>query len=199
MQLFLVRHGESEGNRDKMFTGHGAYGITDLGRAQAEAVGRALSDPLPTAVYSSDLPRAVQTAAPLVARTGLPLIQQASLRERDMGDYVGKTFAQIQAEYPAGWKALVERDPAYTPPGGESHEALAARVGEALDALRARHPDGRVVVVSHGVAIHHMLRYLLGVPSHGIVFQVDNGSIQRIEWKPDGVVRVAALNDTRHL
>lgn len=199
MQLFLVRHGESEGNRDKMFTGHGDYGITALGHAQAEAVARALCEPAPTAVYSSDLRRAMQTATPLAARVGLTLQTWASLRERDMGSFVGMTFAQVQREHPDGWQALVSRDPAYTPPGGESHDALAVRVAAALEELRALHPEGRVVVVSHGVAIHHMLRHLLGMPSQGVVFQVDNASIQRIDWRPDGLVRVAALNDTRHL
>ena len=96
----------------------------------------------------------------------------------------------------AGGATSITVIPSMLTPGGVHSEV---EIPEALTELRARHPEGRVVVVSHGVAIHHMLRHLLGVASHGIVFQVDNGSIQRIEWKPDGVVRVAALNDTRHL
>lgn len=199
LELLLVRHGESEGNRDRMFTGHGPSPLTERGRRQAEAVASALASPRPDAVYVSDLPRARMTAAPLCERAGVEPVVSADIRERDMGAFVGITFDEVQARFPEGWAALVARDVDYCPPGGESHRACGDRVARFLVGLRERHPEGRVVVVSHGVAIHHMLRHLLGHADHGVLFVTDNCSVHRLEMLAGGAVRVAALNDTRHL
>lgn len=199
LELLIVRHGESEGNRAGMFTGHGPSPLTDRGRRQAEAVGVALASPRPDAVYVSDLPRALQTAEPLCARAGVTPVVTAEIRERDMGEFVGKRFEEIQSQHADGWNALVSRDPEYQPPGGESHRACAARVARFLDTLRERHGEGRVVVVSHGVAIHHMLWHLLiGAESHA-VFVTENCAVHRLEFHRDGRVRVSAINDLRHL
>ncbi len=201
LDLLIVRHGESEGNRDRRFTGHGPSPLTDLGRRQADAVGHILAAPPPDAIYVSDLPRTVATAAPLVARTGILPVLTERLRERAVGTYTGMTFAEVEATDPAGWAALVARDPGHCPPGGESHHDCADRVGAFLDELVTWHPAGRVVLVSHGVAIHHMLRHLLGL-RHAAVhvhFQVDNCAVQRVERRAGGAVRVFAINDTSHL
>ncbi len=199
LELLLVRHGESEGNRAGMFTGHGPSPLTDRGRRQAEAVGAALATPAPDVIYVSDLPRAVQTAEPLCARTGLAPVLTPEIRERDMGAFVGIPFEEVRAQHAEGWQALARRDPDYRPPGGESHRACSERVSRFVDEVRARHPRGRVIAVSHGVAIHHMLWHaLVGGESHS-VFVTDNCAVHRLEFHADGRVRVVALNDTRHL
>jgi alpha-ribazole phosphatase len=199
LELLIVRHGESEGNAAGMFTGHGPSPLTARGLRQAEAVGAALCDPRPDAVYVSDLPRAVQTAQPLLARAGVEPILAAEIRERDMGIFVGMRFEELQAQHPDGWQAIARRDGEYCPPGGESHRACCERVARFLDGLRARHTQGRVVLVSHGVAIHHMLWHLLGRGGAHTVFVTDNCCVHRIEVHADGRVRIVALNDTRHL
>lgn len=198
LELCIVRHGESEGNRDRRFTGHGPSPLTPLGVRQADAVGEALRDLPPMMIYASDLPRAVQTAERIAQKTGATVTHRKDLRERDMGRYVGMRFDEVESMDPLGWAALVQRDLDFVPPEGESHRAVAMRVASALDALRGTHGHGRVVVVSHGVAINHMLRGLLGV-SGDVSFQVDNCSIQHIELTPSGMVRVRRLNDVRHL
>lgn len=199
LQLVLVRHGESEGNRDGAFTGHSPSPLTARGRAQAERVADALAAPPPDAVYASDLRRAVDTAAPLAARLGLSVIAREGLRERDMGAWVGRTFKDIEANDPDDWRRLVDRDLDHRPPQGESHRECAARVGAALAEIVAAHPEGRVVVVSHGVAMHHMLRHLLRVDDPRTLFHVENCALQRLTVSAAGLVRIQALNDTRHL
>ncbi len=198
LELCIVRHGESEGNRAGRFTGHGPSPLTDHGVLQADAAGGALRDPAPQVIYASDLRRAVQTAERIAERTGSPVVHRRDLRERDMGSYVGMRFDEVERSTPAGWSAISNRDPDFVPPGGESHRAVAERVGGALAVIRADHPEGRVVVVSHGIAIHHMLRGLLGV-DFSVAFHVDNCSIQRVEISRAGSLRVRALNDTTHL
>ena len=182
-----------------MFTGHSASPLTERGERQATAVAEALAEPTPVAVYSSDLLRAISTAAPLCARAGLELVTDARLRERDMGSFVGVRFDVLRAEQPDAWRALASRAPDFTPPGGESHRTCAARVCGALDEILQRHAAGVVVVVSHGVAMHHLLRHLLRADDAGLVLATDNCGVHRLEWRDEGVLRVAALNDTRHL
>ncbi len=202
LELIIVRHGQSEGNRDRMFTGHGPSPLTERGREEARAVAaRIATDPV-DAIFSSDLPRAVQTAEPLAATTGIAIVQDAALREKNFGDLTGKRFVEIETEYPDVWRGLLARDPMYQPPGGESHAECRARVGGFLSRLFESHPSGRVVLVSHGVAINHMLYSLLHVPSDSpspAVFQIDNCSIQRAIRQADGTVRMMAINDTAHL
>jgi 2,3-bisphosphoglycerate-dependent phosphoglycerate mutase len=197
--LLLVRHGESEGNAKRMFTGHGDSPLTALGARQAEAVAEALAPLAPATIYSSDLPRALSTAAPLSARLGLPVRSDARLRERDMGAYVGVRFEVLEAEQPDAWRALSSRDPDFAPPGGESHRQCSARVNGAIADILARHLTGAVVVVSHGVALHHVLTRLLGARDEGVILATDNCGVHRLEWREPGVLRVAALNDTSHL
>lgn len=196
--LLLVRHGESEGNAARSFTGHGPSPLTALGERQAEALADALASSAPVAIYSSDLPRALGTAAPLAARVGLAVVADPGLRERDIGAFVGVTFETLEVEHPEAWRALQTRDPDFAPPGGESHRACGARMVAALAAILARHPSGTVVVVSHGVAMHHALRDLLGARDEGLVLSTDNCGVHRLEWR-GGALRVVALNDTGHL
>lgn len=202
LELFIVRHGQSEGNRDKSFTGHGPSPLTELGRRQAEAVAeKLLKKPIAT-VYSSDLPRAMATSKPFCEKSGLAAIATTEIRERNMGAFTGLTFDAVAARYPEGWDALRARDPAYCPPDGESHYDCAARVGGFLDALVARNERGAVVLFSHGVAIHHMLTHLMGLPRElprPVMFTVDNCSVQHVELRDDRTVRIWHINDIGHL
>ena len=203
VEIVLVRHGQSEGNRDRVFVGHGLSGLTPLGRRQAEATAQALAS---TAggiqqIYTSDLPRAVATAEPLARLTGLGLVHEPAIRERDVGALSGLGFEEVKARFPDGWRELLARSPDFRPEGGESHRDCAARVGAFLDGLWPRHTAGRVVLVSHGVAINHMLRHLIGLAPDGPrnFFMVDNCSIHRLQRGDDGALRIVAINEIAHL
>lgn len=209
VEIVLVRHGQSEGNRDRRFTGHSASPLTALGRAQAEATGQALhaeaqrrGAPI-DAIYSSDLVRCVETAAPLARLTGLRPIESSRLRERDMGEFTGLTFEEVQARWPEGWQAMLARSAEFRPPAGESHADTRERVGAWLDEVIATRQHGKAVIFSHGVAINHMLRHLLGLDrltTGRTLFTVDNCSLQRLELaRGHQAVRVIALNDVAHL
>jgi broad specificity phosphatase PhoE len=210
-EVLLIRHGESSGNRDRTFGGHGPSGLTELGRRQAEAAARAISARPVDAIFTSDLPRAVETASALARLVGREPIPSAALRERDVGEWTGLTFEEVQSRWPELWQALLSRDPDFRAPGGESHRDCLRRVGAFLEELRA-HPPARAVevtdsarvrvaVYSHGVAINHMLRHLigLGADGHNFFFQVENCSVQRFEYRDDGGLRIFTVNDTAHL
>jgi broad specificity phosphatase PhoE len=202
LEIVIVRHGQSEGNRDQVFTGHSPSPLTELGRRQADATAELLATGPVNLIYASDLPRAMQTAEPLVHRTGAPFMTDAALRERDIGDLTGMTFSELETRRPDMWRSIMARDPAFRPPGGESSVDCRARVGAFLDGLFGRHEAGRIVIVSHGIAINQMLYHLLGfVPEElpPVVFQIENCSVQRIERRSDGTRRIACINDTAHL
>ena len=91
-RILLVRHGQSQGNAERRFGGHSPTPLSELGFKQAEATARALAVEKVTAVYSSDLLRAVQTAEPLARATGLEVNRTNALRERSVGRMEGLTF-----------------------------------------------------------------------------------------------------------
>jgi probable phosphoglycerate mutase len=144
----------------------------------------------------------VDTARPLARLTGMPLVETQAVRERSVGAFTGLTFEQVESRWPDGWKNLLSRDPAYAPPDGESHVDCARRVARFVDELVARRPEGRVVVFSHGVAINHMLRHVVGIDPAAqprFFFQVENCSLHRVQRLDDGLFRILATNDVSHL
>jgi probable phosphoglycerate mutase len=204
--LALVRHGEAESNRDGRFGGHSDAPLTPLGRAQAAATATALLPFEATAIIASDLPRAMDTAAPIVAATGLPLTLDPALRERSLGVFDGLRFDEAEQRYPAEWARLLARDHSMVPPGGETVEDVYQRVSAAIDRIVASHAGGRVVVVSHGLAMFHAFAHIWGLGSPARELQVfvlvDNCSISRIEHRTGitaGRWRILTVNETEHL
>lgn len=201
--LVLVRHGESEGNRDQHFGGHGPTALTERGRQQADRVAARLAAEFPAeALVSSDLVRAVQTAEPIAAATRLAMATERGLRERSVGVFDGMRFADAQAQYPEIWAKLAARDPDTVPPGGEHIDDVYARVSATIDALVDRHRGQRVICVSHGIAIFHAFSYITGLGSPAqqrrVFTLVDNASISVFETRGDHW-RIKCLNDTAHL
>lgn len=181
--FLLVRHAESEANAGAYFGSQSDSKLSEKGRLQVEALTRALRGVAVSAVYSSDLSRAQDTVAPLAQIHGLPLVSTPRLRERAMGVLTGLSFEEAKAQYPDLWRELATRAPHAAPPGGESHAALFERVSAVLDELLSKHRGGTILIGSHGVAINHMLRHLMGIRDHHLPlwFAVDNASVSRID------------------
>ncbi len=197
-----MRHGQSFGNVEGRFGGHGPTELTELGHRQARRTGEALAASFEaTALVSSDLPRARQTVAPIAAATGLEVQYQQGLRERSLGIFDDLLFTEAEARYPEHWSRLMSREPDVCPPNGELIDAVFNRVGQAIDAIVAANPGGRVIVVSHGLAMFHAFAHIcgMGCPSSPRVFLlVDNCSISLYEHASFGW-RIRQINDTSHL
>jgi probable phosphoglycerate mutase len=159
--LILARHGETDWNRDGRFQGHADPPLNDRGREQALELAELLADEPIEAVYSSDLRRAYETARIVAERKGLDVIVDPQLRERDVGHWSGLTAAEIEERFPDQIRLWREGAVAV----GESRESLAARVVEAAHRIAAAHPDGLVLVVTHGGALR-MLRHSAGQDAH---------------------------------
>jgi probable phosphoglycerate mutase len=181
--LILARHGETDWNRDGRFQGHADPPLNERGREQAHALADALADEQIAAVYSSDLIRAHETAQIVAASKGLPVIVDADLRERDVGEWSGMTLPEIEDRFPEELRAFREHGTSI----GESRDALTRRVVAAARRIAAAHPRGQVLVVTHGGALR-MLRHAAGGDPRAPV--VRNGQVLKLALRDDTLTPV---------
>ncbi|PYO23345.1 MAG: hypothetical protein DMD88_04075 [Candidatus Rokuibacteriota bacterium] len=197
VRLLLVRHGESEWNRVRRFQGANDVGLSDVGRAQAEALGCAVKRGYRVAVaYVSPMRRALETAELALAGTTIPRVPLPDLRELSLGEWEGRTVDEVRALEGDPYHAWVRAPLDCPPPGGEALPEVCARVRRAIDRIGARHRhDDDVLVVAHGGVISVYLCHLLGVSFNALWrLRIDNGSLTIA--KPP---RLVCVNDTAHL
>ena len=201
--VLLIRHGQSEGNVEGRFGGHTATPLSTRGRLQAEATARALSTDKLTAIYSSDLPRAIETAMPLARLAGLDVEQREAFRERSVGVMEGLTFEEAAQAHPEQYAALIRRDFEHVLLGGESYRQMLDRASRQLDQAIEQHKGGRIAIFSHTGTICILALHLMGALDapelRPVWIATSNCGVTRFELRSDGFVRVMAVNDTRHL
>ena len=201
--ILLIRHGQSEGNAARRFGGHTATPLSALGLRQAEATARALSREAVTAIYSSDLPRAVETAAPLARALNLEIRQTTAFRERSVGRMEGLTFEEAAEKFPEEYAALLRRDFEHVLSGGESYRQMLDRAASELDRAIDANRGGTIAVFSHTGTICILALHLMGALDapqlRPVWLATGNCGIARIGLRDDGFLRVTAINDTRHL
>ena len=199
MRLFLVRHGETQRNRERRVQGRGDQPLTDAGRKQAAAVAQALSRENITTLYSSPLKRAVETAEIIGAELRLPIQLADNLAEADVGELDGLNSEEMRARYP-DFMALWDRDPGNAVmPGGESLAEVQERAWQMVQSLLRGHPEANVVAVSHNFTIETLVCKVLGLPLASFRrLGVDLGSISAVELR-EGRSRLVLLNDRCHL
>src|SRR5262249_16679156 len=147
-RLLLIRHAESEGNRDQVFTATPFVGLTDRGRRQAHAAGEWIRDRhAPRLVVTSPFTRARQASEIIAGVLALGTVVDDDLRERDYGALAGQAYASPRPGYDR------ERYWLWRPDRGETLEEVLVRVGAVLDRVAAGTPDDDVVVVSHGAVM----------------------------------------------
>jgi broad specificity phosphatase PhoE len=190
-RLFLVRHGESEGNRDRVFTRSPEVPLTELGRRQARAAAeRVAARWAPVRVVSSPFRRARQTAEIFGEVLGLPVDVEEDLRERCYGALAGQPYAA--AREVAGWSPAASRT--WCPPGGgETLIEVAARAGAVLDRVARAAPAEDVVVVSHGAVMTALWWHVTGAWRPGRV--VGNAGIVVAEHRRGRYLGAALLED----
>jgi len=202
-RLYLVRHGQSDGNAEGRFGGHGPTPLSALGIKQAEATAKLLTKEGVNAIYSSDLHRALQTAEPLSQLTGIPLIPSPAFRERNVGVLEGLTFDESKQTFPKDYYALVNRNVHHVITEGESYRHLLRRSTTQLWEILRDHMGGRIAIYSHTGAICFMTLHLMGAIRRDTKqtpwIVTSNCGINRFEIRGRNNVRILALNDTRHL
>jgi broad specificity phosphatase PhoE len=146
--VYLARHGESDWNATNRFQGHSDRPLTELGREQARALAEIVAAQNVEAIYSSPLERALETARIVAAQTGLEVIPRDDLREVDTGSWSGLSRAEVQERFPEEFERWISGGTGWE--DGESYEQMGERVLAAVRQIAATHPDGRVLIVSHG-------------------------------------------------
>lgn len=162
-ELILIRHGETAWNRERRMQGQTDTQLSDVGRAQAEAVGQRLARHPFAALYSSDLARAWDTAAAIARASGHEIRREPALRERTFGVFEGLTYDEMARRYPAEHARFSARDPEYAVPGGESPRQFFERTLACMEGIAAAHAGECVVVVTHGLVLDTLYRAARGM------------------------------------
>ncbi|MFT3719420.1 histidine phosphatase family protein [Pseudorhodoferax sp.] len=170
-RLILVRHGETDWNRQLRFQGQVDVPLNATGHEQAWRVARRLGEAPVDRVVSSDLARARQTAGPLaeaLARRGAAdPIETPLLREQSFGVVDGMSVDEIKRQHPAAWNAWLGFDADWAFDGGESTRSFHARVLQGLRELVEAHAGQTLVVVTHGGVLDMVWRAARALPLHG--------------------------------
>ena len=198
-RIIAIRHGETTWNVDTRIQGHLDIPLSANGRWQAERLADALRDEPIKAIYASDLTRAWETAQYVAQVQGLPVIKEIGLRERDFGDFEGKTFAEIEVLLPEQSLRWRKRDPDFYPAGGESLIALRARVLHAAERLAAQHPGEQIALVGHGGVMDVLYRAATRLDIQAPrTWTLGNAAINRLLWSAQGFTLVGWA-DAQHL
>ncbi|HEX4410466.1 MAG TPA: histidine phosphatase family protein [Xanthobacteraceae bacterium] len=190
MTIFIVRHGETDGNAARILQ-RPDVPLNERGKRQAERLAERLTAHGFVHILCSDLLRAQMTAAPLTARSGIAIEENALLQERNFGDLRGLPYATLPYDPFA---------PDVRPPNGEDWPAFHARVAEAFAFVvrRRRGLDGHLVVITHGLVCRALVERHASLPEGALAPErFDNTSVTVLhEEAPHGV---GVLNCTRHL
>ena len=202
-EFILIRHGETDWNRELRFQGHIDVPLNDMGHEQARRLGLRLAGEPVQQLVSSDLMRAQQTAAPAARQLGLEILTTVSLREQNFGIVEGMRADEIQARHPRAWEDWLQFREDHAMPEGESPRQFHARIIEALGRITTENTGQRLLVVTHGGVLDMVWRTARGLGLNGPrQSDIPNAGFNRIRIadaaQPDQI-EIVDWADTRHL
>ncbi len=194
LELWLVRHGETDWNRERRIQGQQPNPLSELGKMQARALGARLACERFDAVYASDLVRAVQTVE--LALPGYTPVYDVRLRELARGVLEGQLGADLVGEQRDLYAAMQGDLLNVRPPGGENYRDVGVRATAWLGSLPE---SGKVAAVTHGGVIFALLHHVVGVEGGTKWrFSASNTGVTRLKFV-GGEVRILGVNDVAHL
>ena len=198
-EILLLRHGETLWNIEGRIQGHRDSPLSAEGLAQAEALARRLAGERPDVLYTSDLGRARQTMEPLARATGLTPRVDPALRERCYGAFEGRTWPEIERDFPQQHAAHLSGDPAVKAEGGESMQEFHDRAVGALMRIAEHSADDKVVIVAHGGVLGMLYRHIMNIPLQAPRnYAMPNASINRFTYR-SGIWCLLAWGDLSHI
>lgn len=198
-RIYLIRHGQVEGHEEKRYNGQVNVSLTQLGEEQSDRVCDCLADVSLDAVYSSDLDRSRYCAELVASAHGLTVNADASLRELHLGDWEGRTWAELQEAYPDDWQARLKDLVNFQVPGGESLQDAADRILPTVRQIITNHPGGNIALVAHGGANRIVLLEAIGAPlTQAFSIEQDFGCLNIIDYFADHNSVVKLLNGMAH-
>jgi alpha-ribazole phosphatase len=197
--IYLVRHGETQWNRDARIQGQLDIPLNEEGIKQARLLAKRFVKVDLDAIYASDLSRAINTAEIVAGVKGLSVEAAPQFREIDFGLWQGMTWQEIDKEYPESRRQMEISPETAHPPKGESWSDVADRVFKGLDDIAGKWPEGNVMVVSHGGSSRMAICRILDISlAKRWKLRMDNTSISILEYR-NGDWLVRCFNDVSHL
>ena len=192
MKLYLVRHGESVCNVERMLYGRTDCALTDKGREQARAVGEKLAGTAIERCVASPLIRAAGTARIALAGRGVPIELDGRLMEQDMGEWENVHFPTLLEQEPELMRAMLTDWTQVVPPGGESYASVRARVEAVIAEAAAAGRD--TLFVAHNGPLSTVLALLLNMPDSAVnSLWFEQGCWSSVELR-DGMARLCYFN-----
>lgn len=195
--LYLIRHGETEGGEIRRYKGTIDVPLSEKGVSQMEQVSKYIVEKggkggLMSAVYCSDLTRAIRSAEIVAEPHSLKPIIISSLRERNFGLWEGMSFDEIREKYPLEFDAWAGNPLKFSPMEGESTLAMRDRVMQAMSEIMENHNKENIAIVAHGGVNRIILCHILGIPLENIFrIEQDYGALNIIEfWDKYPVVKL---------
>ncbi len=198
-RIFLFRHGQVEGHEEKRYNGQVNVPLTSLGREQSGRVRDYLIGISLDAVYSSDLDRSRYCAGLIAEAHNLEVVTDALLRELHIGDWEGRTWAELREAYPDDWQARLNDLVNFQVPGGESLQDAADRIRPSLMRIIKKHRGGNIALVAHGGVNRIILLDAIGAPlQQAFSIEQDFGCVNIIDYFAGGNSVVKLLNGSSH-
>jgi len=182
-KFLIVRHGQSENNKEAKYTGHLDVSLSGEGRAQAEALGEYLEKNYKIdAIFSSDLKRAADTIAPYAEKMGLEIKKDADFREVSVGRWQGKTFEEVNENYKEEREKQRKNPGTFTFPGGESYKTAQKRVVSALLKAIKENEGKTIALATHGGIVRALFAYFMNKPIENLpdIPIVSNASVTEV-------------------
>ena len=198
---YLVRHGETEWNRNGKIQGHSEVPLSERGRRQVKMLAKRLAGYRFSAVYASDLSRAVESAGIIAKCSDVSIETNSDLREFSYGEWEGLTLSEAEARDPEVFAEKMSLENlAFAAPGGEDTSQVIDRVRRFYAGAMEHHDAAEdLLVVAHGGSIRALLVCLLDLTDDYFWrFRVDCGSLSIVDKQPNGRV-LETWNDTGHL
>jgi phosphoserine phosphatase len=166
MRIYLIRHGETDWNKMRRFQGRGDLPLNETGRKQVGALASALKDIPLTAIYTSPLTRALETARRIkVFHPSTPIFEDNGLVEMDLGEFDGMKARDWARQYPDFRKAWNENPASVRIPGGESLKSVQDRAKKTLERITGIHPpDTTILISSHNFVNLTLLCDIMNIP-----------------------------------
>ncbi len=197
-RVIFIRPGETDWNRDLRYQGWVAIPLNAYGVRQAQRLANYIRNIGVSALYTSDLKRAAETAHLLAEKLGLAPIADARLRERDIGTWQGLTQKEMQSWYPVEYAEFLADPDGYRVPGGESRKNVRERILEAFNEILATNQGETIAILSHSTAINALLAEIIPGVTFGSV-DVSNTSVTTLKREESGEWQLVAADDITHL
>ncbi len=183
-EILLVRHGQTDWNLEGRIQGHSDIPLNSTGISQSEVLAESIKHDPFDAVFSSDLSRAMQTAQIISARLRVPLYCDSRLREVNHGAWEGMLIKVVRDTHQDAYAAFRNDQPGACPPGGETLQEAILRMETAVARAAASYPEGRIVLVSHGLSLALLRCRLNDAPlSLSHQYGLDNCPGEMIHWQ----------------